>query len=93
MVIQRFLGEPDVMGSYSVAQAKTQLSGLLSAVEAGENVIITRRGIAIASLTPIAKPKPKVDWVRIKNLQGRSAKAFIKSELDLTALVQEMRGE
>jgi prevent-host-death family protein len=79
------------MGAYSVAQAKTQLSGLLSAAEAGEKVIITRRGIAIASLTPIEKSRPKVDWVRIKSIQERSAKAHFKPDLNLTALVQEMR--
>jgi prevent-host-death family protein len=81
------------MGAYSVAQAKAQLSGLLSAAEAGEKVIITRRGVAIASLAPIAKVRPKTDWERIINLQKRSAKATSKPKLNLTALVQEMRNE
>jgi prevent-host-death family protein len=81
------------MGAYSVAQAKAQLSGLLSAAEAGEKVVITRRGVAIASLAPIAKARPKTDWERIKKLQQRSARAISKPKLNLTALVQEMRDE
>jgi len=39
------------MRSFSVAQAKAQLSALLDAVEAGEDVEITRRGRAVARLT------------------------------------------
>ena len=36
----------------SVAEAKTQLSSLLDAVEAGQSVVITRRGKPIADLMP-----------------------------------------
>lgn len=39
------------MRSLSVAQAKAQLSALLDAVEAGEDVEITRRGRVVARLT------------------------------------------
>lgn len=39
------------MRSLNVAQAKAQLSALLVAVEAGEDVEITRRGIPVARLT------------------------------------------
>lgn len=35
-----------------MAEAKSQLSGLLDAVEAGEAVVITRRGKAVAELVP-----------------------------------------
>ena len=35
-----------------MAEAKTQLSSLLDAVEAGQAVVITRRGKAIAELVP-----------------------------------------
>jgi prevent-host-death family protein len=40
------------MVQVSVAEAKTQLSSLLDAVEAGEAVVITRRGKPIAELVP-----------------------------------------
>jgi prevent-host-death family protein len=36
----------------TVAEAKSQLSSLLDAVEAGEAVVITRRGKPIAELVP-----------------------------------------
>ena len=35
-----------------MAEAKTQLSSLLDAVEAGQSVVITRRGKPIADLMP-----------------------------------------
>ena len=40
------------MVQVTVAEAKAKLSGLLDAVEAGEAVVITRRGKAIAELGP-----------------------------------------
>jgi prevent-host-death family protein len=40
------------MVQVTVAQAKAQFSSLLDAVEAGETVVITRRGKAIAELVP-----------------------------------------
>jgi prevent-host-death family protein len=50
------------MRSLSVAQAKAQLSALLDAVEAGEDVEITRRGRAVARLTaPQQAPEAALD--------------------------------
>lgn len=40
------------MEQVQVAQAKAQLSALLERVEAGEEIIIARRGKAIARLVP-----------------------------------------
>ncbi|MCX5951269.1 MAG: type II toxin-antitoxin system prevent-host-death family antitoxin [Cyanobacteria bacterium] len=40
------------MVQVTVAQAKAQLSSLLDAVEAGQAVVITRRGKPIAELVP-----------------------------------------
>ena len=40
------------MVQVTVAQAKAQFSSLLDAVQAGETVVITRRGKAIAELVP-----------------------------------------
>jgi prevent-host-death family protein len=48
LVIEPTLHE---MRSLNVAQAKAQLSALLVAVESGEDVEITRRGIPVARLT------------------------------------------
>ncbi|MCX8086746.1 MAG: type II toxin-antitoxin system prevent-host-death family antitoxin [Rhodocyclaceae bacterium] len=40
------------MRTLTVAQAKARLSALLSQVEAGEEIVITRHGQAIARLVP-----------------------------------------
>jgi prevent-host-death family protein len=44
------------MHSISVAEAKAHLSEILDRVEAGEEIVITRRGKPIAHITPISKP-------------------------------------
>lgn len=40
------------METVQIAQAKAHLSGLLARVEAGEEIIIARRGKAVARLIP-----------------------------------------
>jgi prevent-host-death family protein len=42
--------------SVGVHEAKTHLSRLLEDVAAGEEVVITRRGEAIATLVPVSAP-------------------------------------
>jgi prevent-host-death family protein len=81
------------VGAYSVAQAKTQLSGLLQAAEAGENIIITRRGIAVATLTPVSQPKARVNWDRILAFQAKLAKSPSNLTTDVTQLLTQMRDE
>ncbi|MFO7543637.1 MAG: type II toxin-antitoxin system prevent-host-death family antitoxin [Thiobacillus sp.] len=48
------------MRTVTLAEAKTHLSHLLDQVEAGQEVVITRRGQAIARITPVEKPKQPV---------------------------------
>ena len=48
------------MSTVTLAEAKAHLSNLLDQVEAGEEVVITRRGRAIARITPVEKPKQPV---------------------------------
>ena len=50
----------------SVAEAKAHLSELIAAAEAGEDVVITRRGEPVATLSPLPRPKRKVDldWLQ-----------------------------
>ncbi|MBM5796859.1 MAG: type II toxin-antitoxin system prevent-host-death family antitoxin [Cyanobacteria bacterium K_Offshore_0m_m2_072] len=45
----------------SVAEAKAHLSSLLKAVEAGDEVEITRRGVPVARLCP-AEPRPNTSF-------------------------------
>lgn len=49
----------------NVHQAKTHLSKLLAAVEAGEEVIIARGDKPVARITPIRKPR-KGGWLKGK---------------------------
>lgn len=45
------------MGAVNLADAKAHLSELVSKAEAGEEIIITRRGQPVARLVPVAAPK------------------------------------
>ena len=56
------------MTTVNVHEAKTQLSRLLEAVEAGEEVIIARAGKPVARLVPLAADKPRR---RLGLLKGR----------------------
>jgi len=58
------------MRAVSVAEAKAHLSELLSTVEAGEEIIITRHGRAIARVSPPEKPKQPVPLKRLAALRN-----------------------
>ena len=45
------------MHTVNLAHAKAHLSELLDKVEAGEEVIITRHGRAVAHMSPASRPK------------------------------------
>jgi prevent-host-death family protein len=47
----------DAMVTVNLAQAKAHLSELLDRVEAGEEVIITRRGHPVAHLRPVIRQR------------------------------------
>ena len=44
-----------------IFEAKTKLSELLEKVLTGEDVVITKRGNAVARLVPMASPKSSVE--------------------------------
>lgn len=78
------------MRTVGLAEAKVQLSALLDAVESGDEVVITRRGIAIARL--VAEPK------RTSNGPGNWSERLRMlhadqpvQPLDAVALVRELR--
>ena len=49
-----------VMVTVSLVEAKAHLSELLDKVEAGEEVIITRHGRAVAHIHPVSRPRRPV---------------------------------
>lgn len=75
------------MTTCTVAEAKAHLSELLARVESGEELIITRRGLPVAQLSPIRPVKRAPDWQAISAFR-ESTPAMKTSATDL---VREMR--
>ena len=62
------------MITVSLAQAKARLSELVNKVEAGQEVVITRRGKAVAQLSAVVlprKPLPLRDLARFRQTMPR----------------------
>ncbi len=75
------------MSTVTLAEAKTHLSHLLDQVEAGEEVVITRRGQPIARITPVDKPKhPTKSLAEFRKRMPRWRKSSAE-------LLREMREE
>ena len=53
----------------NLAHAKAHLSELIDRVEAGETVVITRRGKAVARLDGITTPRKPIDFEGLKRLR------------------------
>ena len=49
----------------NVAEAKARLSGILTEVEEGREIIITRRGQAIARLSAVKQHKEPIDFAAL----------------------------
>ena len=58
------------MYTVSLAEAKARLSELLSSVEAGEEIIITRHGRAVARVSAPEKPKQPLPLKRLAALRS-----------------------
>ncbi len=57
----------DPVRSVSVAEAKSHLSEILDRVEAGEEVVITRRGVEVVRMIPVVpKKSTPIDWAAIR---------------------------
>lgn len=56
------------MKHVSISDAKTQLTKLLPAVEAGERVVITRHGKPVAEIVPHTPKKGGLDLDRVPEL-------------------------
>ena len=57
------------MRTVSMAEAKAHLSELLSTVEAGEEILITRHGRAVARVSPPEKRKQPLPLKRLAALR------------------------
>jgi prevent-host-death family protein len=50
------------METISLADAKAQLSRVIDKVEAGEEIVITRHGRAVARVTAVEQPRKPIDF-------------------------------
>ena len=73
--------------TYSVAEAKTRLSELLDRVEAGEEIVITRRGRPIARIAGAEATGKKLPLPSLRELRATQPKA----RTPVTALIRELR--
>lgn len=71
----------------SVAEAKAHLSELLDCVQAGSEVVITRRGVPIARVSGLNGPKKPIDFDALDELRARQPLARTSS----VRLIRRMR--
>lgn len=77
------------MRRISVAQAKAHLSALLDAVEQGEEVVITRRGVPVARL--MAAPKEAAERFDLASFLATTTSQPLHAGADAAALVNDLR--
>jgi prevent-host-death family protein len=77
------------MVTVSLAEAKAQLSSLLDRVEAGETVLITRRGRPIASLSGVPAPRKPIDFEALKKFRN----SMPRLEQPSAEIIRQMRDE
>jgi prevent-host-death family protein len=76
------------MMEVTIHQARTQLSRLLQLAEEGETVIILRRGVPVATLSPVVKVGPRqLGWdagpvpeAPLQPMTDEEAEAFLRGE-------------
>ena len=77
------------MDRISLAEAKAHLSELVDRVEAGDIVLITRRGKEVARLTAADRPRRRVDPAMLRAITN----AMPMQREDAAAFVRRMRDE
>lgn len=77
------------MNTVSVAEAKAHLSELLNQVEAGEEIVITRRGQPIAHIRGVGKALKPIDFEEM----DRFRESLPFSTVSSAELIRQMRDE
>ena len=75
--------------SVNIAQAKAKLSELIEAVQAGEKIIITKRGKVVAELRAPERVLKPFDFTELRKLHS----TMKMSEQSAADLVRQMRDE
>lgn len=73
--------------TYSVAEAKSGLSELLDRVEAGEEILITRRGRPIARVEGAEVERKKLPLPSLRGLRATQPKA----KTPIAVLIRQLR--
>lgn len=82
----------DRIHTVSVAEAKSHLSEIIARVEAGEEVVITRRGVEVVRMVPTASTKPaRIDWTAIRSFASTLPQGGIGAGDDIRAMRDEAR--
>jgi prevent-host-death family protein len=80
------------MSTYSVAEAKSQLSKLIGRALKGEGVVITRRGQPVVELRPVRPPPRPITEADLEWLRAHRAR-LTPAKTDAATLIREMRDE
>lgn len=75
------------MGHVNLAEAKAHLSELVARAEAGESILISRRGKPVAQLTSLKPPRKPIDVAAMRALVESMPKT------DAESVVLTMRDE
>jgi prevent-host-death family protein len=78
------------MNAVGAFDAKTHLSELLDRVQAGEEIVITRRGKPVARLSPIVDEKPDFDEI-VKRFQELRKGVTLPEGMTIKDLISEGR--
>jgi prevent-host-death family protein len=80
-------GQERDMDTINLADAKAHLSELIDRVEAGDSIVITRRGKPVAQLTAVTRPRKRVDAALLQSL----TETIPHQPQDAASLVRSMR--
>ena len=75
------------MAAVNLADAKAHLSELVDRVVAGESIEITRRNKSVALLTPVEKPKKRIDAAALSSMTS----GMSEQTIDAVDLIRAMR--
>jgi prevent-host-death family protein len=81
------------MSTYSIAEARNGLPGLINKAKAGERVTITRRGEAVAELVPIQTEPEKDPRAMHAWLKSRAKRRPLPSGVTSLDILQAMKDE
>jgi prevent-host-death family protein len=72
-------------------EAKTHLSGLLDRVSRGEKITITRHGVPVAMLVPVAEAKAKLTHKEIVEWMRKLRKRIKPGKMTVREMVEQGR--